>query len=773
MSLNPALPLLAALCLGALALGRRRGGLAIAVIGLAAAALLAPALRLPDGIPSPAATLAADAPWQGVADPAAGNPMLRDVPLMIQPWLLFVRDELRAGRLPFWNPFQFSGYPCWSAGQAAPLFPLHLLFAAIPLQLGWVLLPWLRLVVAGWGAWALGRELDLSPPAALVGALIFPLSGMVVSFALFPMGNALALVPWVLWAVERLATGRGGAVPVALFAALQLLAGHPETAVHTALLSGLYLAVRGVAKGVRPLAAWGSLAGGWAVGGALAAVQLVPFAANLFETSRWQQWTDAGAAPLAHRLTMPLRLVLPDLFGNPADGSWWGPYDYASTAVYAGAAALPLAAAGVFGVWSAAAGRGGATGSGGAGGAGGARGADAARVDRRWLAVAVLLAFSAAAAYQLPGLREALLAPPLLGRVLHHRLLFGVELGLALLAAAGCDRWLAGRGRGLMAGAAVAAGLLAAAWWRFAGDWAARGLDRRQLAWTGFAAVVALLLVASLRLGLRRRRALLPVLLLAVAGDLVVAHGAVNPGLSLAALYPETGAVRFLRGRPERIAATGTTLAPNTATVYRLYDVRGDDSMKLQRYEAFFADRFGAGHPTYFVPPRVWDSLALDRLGVRWLMTVPGGASPVAAARLAYDGADARVWERPGAPPLVRWTAAAGGPAVPLATAVVIARAPGRWVIDWTAPEPGLLEVAETFDRGWRGRDGGRRVELEPAGGLLLGARLGPGSGRLELTYRPRWLGWGAAGSGLGIAVLGALAWTGRRRRRRREGSRR
>ena len=148
-------------------------------------ALLAPVLSLPGGVPSPAATLGGLPPWQQGGVPAGGNPLLRDVTFQIQPWLLFARHELRAGRLPQWNPHQFAGAPFWSNGQAAPLFPLHLLFDVLPLQAGLVLLPWLRLVAAGCGAWALGRQLGLSRPAALLSALTFALSGMLVSFALF------------------------------------------------------------------------------------------------------------------------------------------------------------------------------------------------------------------------------------------------------------------------------------------------------------------------------------------------------------------------------------------------------------------------------------------------------------------------------------------------------------------------------------------------------------------------------------------------------------
>ena len=279
MTFHPALPLLAGLGVAGLLLGlryKKEVGLAWGALAIAGMALLAPALSIPTGIPSPAATLAAVPPWQGTGDPAEGNPILRDVTFQIQPWQIFARREMRAGRLPLWNPHQFSGAPFWSNGQSAPLFPLHLLFDALPLQLGFVLLPWLRLLIAGCGAWVLGRELGLSRPAALLTALTFSLSGMMVSFLLFPMGNALALVPWVLWAVEK-----ERVFLLALLAGLQLLGGHPETSAHTALLSAIYLLVRGAS-----LASWGRFALGWIGAALIAAVQILPLALLLPENEQ-------------------------------------------------------------------------------------------------------------------------------------------------------------------------------------------------------------------------------------------------------------------------------------------------------------------------------------------------------------------------------------------------------------------------------------------------------------------------------------------------------
>ena len=75
------------------------------------------------------------------------------------------------------------------------------------------------------------------------------------------------------------------------------------------------------------------------------------------------------------------------------------------------------------------------------------------RWDRRWLAVAAVTLFALCAAYQLPGARHLMLALPVVRRGLHHYIKLGLELGLALLAAAGLDGWIAGRRRALLAGA--------------------------------------------------------------------------------------------------------------------------------------------------------------------------------------------------------------------------------------------------------------------------------------------------------------------------------
>ncbi len=733
--------LLAVAAPGLCALGyrRREWGWAWLLATAAAAALLLPALLVPHGIPSPSATLSRLVPWQGAAGASTalaprvvGNPELGDVTFQVEPWLLFLRGELRSGRLPFWNPYQSSGAPYWSNGSSAPLFPLHLLFALLPVELGFVLIPWLRILVGALGAYFLARELGIGVAGARLAAVVYPLSGRLVSFLLFPMANTLCLVPWIFLAVERLAAGKRAWALLAALAALQLLGGHPETAFFTAVACGIYLLVRGGDSSVPPIALWARVFTAWIVGLLLAGVALVPLAFTLPETDRWQAWTGGGEMSLATMLRLWLRFVLPNAYGQAIDGSFWGPFAFVPTTVYAGALTLPLAGAALF-----------------------LRGRGKA-LDRRLKALAVMTAVCLLASYHFPGVRELLLATPVVQKMLHHYLLLGVELGLALLAGAGLELWLAGEGRGVVVGSLVPLAAVACGWAAFHDDWSARGQTNAELGATLLAAGLPLLLVASLALSAAARRRLAPLVVALTLADLAWAHAGINPALPAGELYARTPAIDFLASRPERMAAVESALRPNAAMVFRLYDVRGDDSLKLSRYEKVYGHELATPHPTFFRPIESWRSDWLDRLGVRWVLAPPGAAPPVADWRRAYSGEDATIFERATAQPLVRFEGVAPG-----LEPQVTKRVPGRWEIDWpgTTTASKRLVIAETWDAGWRATLDGRPLAVETVDDLWLGVRPGTSPGRLVVRYLPEGLGWGIACSLGGLALLSFGFW--------------
>jgi hypothetical protein len=475
---------------------------------------------------------------------------------------------------------------------------------------------------------------------------------------------------------------------------------------------------------------------GWTVGAALSAVQNVPLLATAVSSSKWLHWQAPTPIPWRVRGALLLRAVLPHPFGSSADGSWWGPYNDPATAVYLGAAALPLAIAAL----------------------------PLVRADRRWRGVGALTLAAVLGAYHFPVAKQILLVLPLVRHGLHHYLKIGLELGLALLAAAGWQRWSTGRDRHwLAAGAMAYLSLVAVTCALFSREWTRRDQLAAELPWIAFVAAVGIALLLLSQLKTQRRRALewlAPALLVA---DLAVAHGGINPAVSAKTLYPLTPAVRFLRAQPGRIAATDSILRPDAAMVYGLDDIRGDSPVKIERYQRLYAT-LAAPDAVYFRPLQRWDSPWLDLLAVRWVMTGPREPPPVQGWRLAFSGTDARVWERPHALSPVRWEGTAEVPPQ------VLASSPGRWRLRWRATQPRMLVVAESWDPGWRAQAGAATLPVRAWRGQLLAVELPAGNGTLDLRYRPVGLLPGALLSALGAAAIAVATW--RRRRGQRPAAR-
>jgi hypothetical protein len=732
LAMNPAFPtLLVVIALGA-TVARREWRLPWIAVGIAGMALMAPSLMIPDGIPSSAERMTLFTPWQETGPKPISDSMHFDIVWQIQPWLAYLRDQLRAGQLPFWNPHQFAGMGFWGNGQSAPLFPLHLIFVVLPNVIGWVFLPWMRLVLGGLGSWALARELGVGRRGSLLTALIYPLSGLSTAWLLYPMSNALALVPWVFWAVERLARGRASIAPLGLIVGLQLMGGHPGTSAHTAILCIVYLLVR--VPAIRPLSldelrGWGRMAAAWLLGGMVAAAHLLPFIDHAVQSVRWQGYRPAlTQRPLVEVVAMLGRLVLPDQYGVPLEGTWWGPRFLPATAIYVGAAALLLAGIGL----------------------GAARAKEG--WDRRWLGVAAVLVVSVLGAFEILGVGRVIQALPVARVAELRRLLFGVELALALLAGIGLQR-LIDRKAGLLPAALVGAfSLLAFSWYTHSRNWALLDLTGAQVVWTAWFLGNAALLAVALRLPRIWRARLATLVVVLTAGDLVVAHRGANPAISMSRLYPQTGAVEFLQSRNGRLVSESRVFRPNAALAYGLYDVRGDDPMRLAQYGQVAHEPPSVRGVRTFDPYFRMDDDWLDQLDVRWVIAEAGSEPDRTDWELAYDGTDARIWRRPGATGWVRWQSTGTSEGLEIQRI-----SSNRLLLSWETPVRAGVEIAEVHQRGWRAFTAdGTRVPIATVADVLMGLEVGPGAGTITLVFRPPWLLPGVLLSAMGLLVVGA-----------------
>jgi hypothetical protein len=220
-----------------------------------------------------------------------------------------------------WDPSMALGVPHVDEVHYSVYYPPAWLPLVIGLR-GLAAMAWLHVMVAGVGMLLYLRALHRTPPAALVGALAFALSGwMTARLHAFPVVGAAVWLPWVLWGLERGAqTGRNLHYAMAALAlTLSFLAGFPQIAMMVAGMALLLEVVRYVVTRRRHDSVKRQTVGvcvTFLLAGLLAAPQLSPTLDYLgSHSARTEQSAEAVAAD---GLEWPLlaQLLAPDYYST-------------------------------------------------------------------------------------------------------------------------------------------------------------------------------------------------------------------------------------------------------------------------------------------------------------------------------------------------------------------------------------------------------------------------------------------------------------------------
>jgi hypothetical protein len=266
--------------------------------------------------------------------------------LQFYPWREYGFSLLRQGQLPLWNPFNGAGAPLFANYQSALLYPFNWLGYFLPLAQTMSITAVLHLFIAGWGMWRLTGALGANGFGRGVSAVAFGMTNYLVArLGTFPIINAAAWLPWMVWAVhDVMSTGnrRAGAW-LALLSALQLLAGHAQTTWYSMGIVGTFVLWYTLSH--RPVR-WlrlGAVVGCIALGAGVAGLQLAGTAELLGQSQRSggvDYWT---AMNFSYGPARTLNFLSPIIFGTPADGSFLTQGAYFEDAVYIGL--IPLVAA--------------------------------------------------------------------------------------------------------------------------------------------------------------------------------------------------------------------------------------------------------------------------------------------------------------------------------------------------------------------------------------------------------------------------------------------
>ncbi|MBV8517976.1 MAG: hypothetical protein JO197_11305 [Acidobacteria bacterium] len=253
--------------------------------------------------------------------------VLRDHLDYFQPLRFFTASELRAGRIPYWNPYNASGEPWLANPQTGVFYPPAWLLVVLPFATAYMLFLLLHVLLLGLGAYLFFAR-KASQGAALAGAVALMFSGPVLS--LLDINNNLATLAWIplaLWCAAEGAWRRG-----AFALALAFLGGEPFFAAIGALL---YVVIRRNRDVV------------WTALGAfgLSAIQLLPFLDLLRGSDRAARLDATTILRDSMPLRDWLRIAVPPTLNSSAFDAHLG--QHFLPAIYLGIAVVAIALAGI------------------------------------------------------------------------------------------------------------------------------------------------------------------------------------------------------------------------------------------------------------------------------------------------------------------------------------------------------------------------------------------------------------------------------------------
>ncbi|KKK47008.1 hypothetical protein LCGC14_3159520, partial [marine sediment metagenome] len=151
-----------------------------------------------------------------------------------------------AGDRPEWDPGEATGVGLFADPQTGLYFPTTWLWLVLSAKLAYALSIFLAFAAAFGGTYLYLRRVGLRPSAAVFGATVFAFCGFMVGHRVhLGLIQAASLLPWGLWAIERIRTRPAAALAwLAPIFALTLAAGHWPTAIHMLVIWSAYLLLR-------------------------------------------------------------------------------------------------------------------------------------------------------------------------------------------------------------------------------------------------------------------------------------------------------------------------------------------------------------------------------------------------------------------------------------------------------------------------------------------------------------------------------------------------
>ncbi len=654
-----------------------------------------------------------------------------DVYRQLYPWKTLAVSQLRQGKLPLWNPYNFSGTPLLANFQSAALYPLGILYLLMSQIAAWTTLVALQPFLAALFTYLYMKRIGAKPYGAILAAISYGFSGfMAVWLEYNTVGHVILWLPLMVLAIESLRQKPkpGWFVILALSNTAALLAGHPQVYAYEAVFALIYAFVR------LPKTSWVPGMTFFLLGIGIAGIQLIPgmeliaFAArsphefsNVFTKILIQPWQVIAVA-------------FPNIFGNPATRTYWPADTFVGKVTTIGLVPLFFFLSAV-------------------------RRKD---IVTRWhiyaaAAVAILITANPVSflLYQVPIPLISSSSPTLMAFLLAFSLSVSCGLGL--------DYWMTDRHsvkkliiRSAEVGLLFFVLLLAVMLPVFPSFHEHASVALRAIAYGGLVTAATLILFGIAVVFPNMRRYAVIALILLQTLDVFVFFVRFNPFVPVQFVFPNQQILTFLKHTsPDRYWGYGTAgISANFATQYQLFSPEGYDPLYPKWYGQFlYSYRTGKPMETFDNATRSDAAISsgfgdgglsdpnkqtvLNALSVRYILDRTENGStektfPPDIFTLAYSFEDWRVYENTHALPRAYIS-----PESAKGTATILSYEPERIVIQTNASAASDLIVTDTYYPGWHAAIDGAPVTISRYDLALRRVAIPKGTHTVIMTYAP------------------------------------
>jgi len=244
--------------------------------------------------------------------------------LSILPLKQFFSKSLASGVFPLWLPHILSGYPIFADITAGTYYLPYFFLLIFPSMTVLSILVLLHFAVSGYGAYKLGRFLNLSYESSIITGIIYAFSGLMVNYtADLSRFFVISLLPLFYYSFLRVLKNKEVVwiLITSIILSFQIFAGHVQYVFIQMLAAPVFLLLKGIEfkSGLRNLifiSAWGVLLSSVAI---LPALEITPLSTRISLSNDIANYNNFSLNPLTL-----IRFIFSNFWGVKNEGSAWG-----------------------------------------------------------------------------------------------------------------------------------------------------------------------------------------------------------------------------------------------------------------------------------------------------------------------------------------------------------------------------------------------------------------------------------------------------------------